>query len=92
MLFAWTNECKQAFQELKNRVCEDLILCHFDPIKQYFIETDFSDYVNAGVLSQMGDDGLLHLMAYFSRKMAPAKCHYKIYDKELLTIICCFEE
>ena len=73
-------------------MCEDLILCYFDPNKQYFIETDSSNYVNTGVLSQIDKDGLLHPVAYFSRKMAPAECHYKIYDKELLTIICCFEE
>ena len=87
MPFTWTTECEQAFQDLKNWVCEDPILCHFDPTKQYFVETDSSDYVNVGVLSQMGDDGLLHLVAYFLRRIAPAKCHYKIYDKELLTII-----
>ena len=53
---------------------------------------DFSDYVNANVLSQMKDDGLLHLMAYFLRRMAPAEYHYEIYDKEFLTIIQCFKE
>ena len=35
---------------------------------------------------------MLHLVAYFSRKMAPAKCDYKIYNKELLAIIRCFKE
>ena len=49
--FAWTTECKQAFQKLKDRVCEDLILCHFDLNKQCFVETDFSNYVNANMLS-----------------------------------------
>ena len=48
---------------------------------------DFSDYVNAGILSQMRDDSLLHPVAYFLRKMAFTKYHYKIYDKELLVII-----
>ena len=66
---------------------EDLILYYFDLTKQCFIETDSSDYVNASVLSQMGDDGLLHPMAYFLRRIAPAECYYKIYDKELLAII-----
>ena len=73
-------------------MCEDLILCHFDPTKQYFIETDSSDYVNTGMLSQVGDNGLLHPVAYFLKKMAPAECHYEIYDKEFLIIICCFKE
>ena len=92
MLFVWTTECKQAFQELKNWVCENLILCHFDLNKQCFIETDFSNYVNAGVLSQISEDGLLHPVAYFLKKIAPAECHYEIYDKEFLSIIWCFEE
>ena len=92
LLFAWTNECKQAFQKLKNWVWEDPILCHFDPTKQCFVETDSSDYVNTSMLSQMGNDGLLHPVAYFLRRMVLAECNYKIYDKKLLAIICCFKE
>ena len=92
MLFAWTIECKQAFQELKNWVYEDLILCHFNPNKQCFVETDSSDYVNAGILSQIDEDGLLHPMAYFLRRIVPAEYHYEIYDRELFAIIQYFEE
>ena len=73
-------------------MCENLILHYFDSNKQYFLETDFSDYMNAGVLLQMGEDGLLHPVVYFSRRMVLAECHYKIYDKELLAIIRCFEK
>ena len=90
--FALTNDCKRAFQELKNRVCEAPIFCHFDLTKQCFVETNLSNYINTDVLSQLDDKSVLHLAAYFSRKMAPAKCNYKIYDKELLAIIRCFEE
>ena len=73
-------------------MCEDLLLHYFDPNKQYFIEIDSSNYVNAGMLSQMGEDSLLHPVAYFLRRMAPAECYYKIYNKELLIIIYCFKE
>ena len=92
MPFAWTTKCKQTFQDLKNWVCKDLILCHFDPTKQCFVETDSFDYVNAGVLSQMDEDGLLHLVTYFSRRIAPTECHYEIYDKKLLAIIQYFKK
>ena len=44
------------------------------------------------MLSQLDDKDMLHPIAYFSRKMAPAKCNYKIYDKELFVIIWCFEK
>ena len=30
MFFQWTLECKKAFSELKQRVCEAFIFCHFD--------------------------------------------------------------
>ena len=49
--FVWADECKKAFWKLKNCVCKALIFCHFDPSKQYFVETNSSDYVNADVLS-----------------------------------------
>ena len=90
--FTWTLECKKRFQELKQCVCENLILYHFDPNKQCFLEIDSSDYVNAGVLSQISENSLLYPIAYFSRRMAPTKYHYEIYDKELFAIIWCFKE
>lgn len=54
------------------------------------METDASDFITAGVLSQMVD-GVLHPVAFFSRKMTPAECNYEIYDKELLAIVKSFE-
>ena len=90
--FAWIDGCKKAFQKLKNCVCKAFILCHFDLSKQCFMEIDLSNYVNAGILSQLDDKSVLHPIAYFSRKIAPAECNYKIYNKELLIIIRCFKE
>ena len=90
--FEWTPECEKAFSDLKQRVCEAPILWHFDPSEQCFVETNFSDYVNADVLSQPDNNGILYPVAYFSRRMSPAECNYEIYDKELLAIIWCFEE
>ena len=56
------------------------------------METDASDYVSAGILSQYGDDGILHPIAFFSKKHSPAECNYEIYDKELMAIVKAFEE
>jgi hypothetical protein len=56
------------------------------------LETDASDYVCAGVLSQYNNKGVLHPVAFYSKKMTLAECNYKIYDKELLAIILCLEE
>ena len=64
---------------------------HFDFDKDVIVETDASDYVSAGVLSQHGKDGILHPVAFFSTKHYPAECNYEIYDKELMAIIRAFE-
>jgi hypothetical protein len=51
------------------------------------VETDTSNLIITGVLSQYDDDNILHPVAYFSRKHSPAEINYEIYDKELLAII-----
>jgi transposase InsO family protein len=91
-VFDWSDKCQQAFQAVKDAVISAPILRHFDRTKTCYVECDASDFVTAGVLSQRDDDGVLHPVAFFSRKMAPAECNYEIYDKELLAIIRCFEE
>lgn len=65
---------------------------HFDPEKPVIIETDASDFVSAGILSQHDDNDTLRPVAYYSKKHSPAECNYEIYDKELLAVIRAFEE
>ena len=55
------------------------------------METDASDYVSAGILSQYYETGILHPIAFFSTRHTPAECNYKIYDKELMAIVQAFE-
>jgi hypothetical protein len=44
------------------------------------------------VLSQYGENGRLHPIAYRSRKFSTIEINYEIHDKELLAIIDTFEE
>ena len=90
--FEWGEECEAAFKELKHRFTLAPVLQYFDPDKEIIIETDASDYVLAGVMSQYDVDGILHPVAFFSKKLVPTECNYEIYDKELMAIIRCFEE
>jgi len=55
-------------------------------------ETDASDYVSAGVLSQWNDNGMLYPVVYFSKMYTPAECNYNIYLKELRAIVIAWEE
>jgi hypothetical protein len=64
----------------------------FDHDRDGVVETEASDSVSAGVLSQFEDEGVLHPVAFFSKKHSPAECNYDIYDKELMAIVRAFEE
>ena len=91
-IFKWDNACQQAFDKLKRKFVSYPIIQHFNPDKQTWLEVDSSDYVVGGAMSQMGDDGILRPVAFFSKKMSPQECNYEIYDKELLAIVRAFEE
>jgi hypothetical protein len=90
--FIWSDECSQSFETLKQAFTTAPIVRHFDYDREIIVETDASDYVSAGVLSQYDDEGILHPVAFFSKKHTPAECNYEIYDKELMAIIRAFEE
>jgi len=92
VLFVWGPEQQAAFDLLKNAFMSAPILRHFDYDREIIVETDASDYISVGILSQYDDEGILHPVAFYSKKYSPAECNYEIYDKELLAIVCVFEE
>ena len=73
-------------------VTEAPILTHYKQGLKTIVETDSSDYVNSGVLFQLGEDRLLYLVTFFPKNLNPTECNYDIYDKELLAIIQCFKQ
>ena len=68
------------------------VLAHFDLDKEILVESYASEYVSVGVMSQHDSNGILHPVAFFSKKYTPIEYNYEIYDKELMTIIRCFKE
>lgn len=87
MEFQWTQECQQAFTELKELFIIAPILAHFEEGRETVVETDSSGYATGAVLSQRQNDGRLAPCAYISQKLSPAEANYEIHDKELLAII-----
>ena len=63
--FQWDAEPQSAFDLLKDSFSSAPILAHFDPDQECVVETDASYYVSAGILSQYGDNAILHPVAYF---------------------------
>jgi hypothetical protein len=90
--FIWIESAQSAFDTLKAGLMTGPILRHFDPSKHGVVEADASDYALGAIFSQYDDEGLLHPVAFYSRKLLPAEMNYQIYDKELLAIICAFKQ
>ena len=82
---------QQACETLKSTFTTAPVLHHFDPAREITLETDASNLVSAGILSQPDDEGILHPVAFYSKKHSPVECGYPIYDKELLAIVMAFK-
>ena len=96
-------KARSAFNRLRLAFTKAPILQYFDPEYYIRIKTNTSGYVIGGVLSQLASgtspDGVVikanlgqwYLVAFFSRKMIPAKTQYKTHDGELLAIVEAFK-
>lgn len=63
------------------------MLAQPDPSCQFIVEVDALDLGEGAVLSQRAkEDNKLHLCAFFSRKLSPAKRNYDIGNRELLAV------
>ncbi|KAF8751601.1 hypothetical protein RHS01_08304 [Rhizoctonia solani] len=87
----WGPKEQEAFQGLKDAITNAPVLCHADPDKPYFLETDASGAALGSILSQRQEDGRLHPLGFLSESFKGAEQNYDTHDKELLAIIRSFE-
>jgi len=83
----WSDDALAAFKELKSSFASAPALAIFNPDKTCYVESDTSDFAIGAVLSQYGDDGFLHPVAFHARQLIPAEINYDTHDKELLGIV-----
>lgn len=85
--FDWNADCQRAFEDLKDRLLNAPVLAHFSHEKPTRVETDASQGVVAGVLTQQQSNGGWHPVAFYSETMQGAEHNYHIHDKELLAVV-----
>jgi len=83
----WSHKQQEAFETLKKAMIMEPILQHFDPKRPVTIETDATDYSIGAICSQPDEKGILHPVAYYTRKLKDPERNYDIHDKELLAIV-----
>lgn len=86
--FHWNTEAQEAFNLLRELLCEEPILQFPDFKREFILTTDASNYAIGGVLSQgiLGQDLPI---SYASRIMNSAEKNYSTIEKELLAITYC---
>lgn len=90
--FQWVEAQQIAFDSLKRMFCEAPVLGIYNPEISITLETDASDYAIGACISQPDEQGRLHPIAFYSRKMTPPELNYDVHDKELLAIVTAFKE
>ncbi|CAF4895233.1 unnamed protein product [Pieris macdunnoughi] len=84
--FTWDGECEDAFNELKNRLCETPILGYPDQDGEYVVDTDASGIGIGGVLSQVKGEHE-QVIAYFSKSLSKPERNYCVTRRELLAVV-----
>ncbi|KAG8187159.1 hypothetical protein JTE90_020036 [Oedothorax gibbosus] len=79
----WTKECEEAFDKLKNCLCNYPVLYSPDYQKPFIVETDASDQGMGVVLSQLADNETeKHPIIYLSKKFTSVEKRYSVSEKE----------
>jgi hypothetical protein len=84
--FSWRQEHDRAFQLLKSKLCSYPVLRYPDFKKPFVIFADASRTGLGAVLSQEGEDGIQHPIAFASRSLAAAETRYAVTELEGLGV------
>ena len=86
--FTFSDKERGAFNTLKVAFTKAPVLQYPDQDREFWLETDASEFAVGGVLSVKGDDNDFHPVAYMAHEsMTPPERNYPIHDKEMLAII-----
>src|SRR5882762_6416018 len=76
----WEEREQLAFEQLKQRFMEAPVLIQPNPFAPFQLECDALKKACGAVLSQKGDNGLWHPVAFMSKSFIEAEQNYDIYD------------
>ena len=85
--WGWTQDCKEAFQKLKEALLNSPLLAYYDPNQPVRLAVDASSYGLGAVLSHVSDDGEERPIAYASRTLSSSEQNYALIEKEELAIV-----
>lgn len=82
--FSWDTTCQLSSEKLKEAFTSAPILKPFDWTKNVILETDASEYVSAGILSQHDKNEILHPVSLKNTPLLNVSTRYTIKNYSLL--------
>ena len=79
--WSWTDECQDAFVQLKERLVTLPTLRMFDLNKEFILYTDASGYALGAILAQKDESNVEYVVGYASRILKNAELNYGITEK-----------
>ena len=83
----WSDECKKAFQEAKDKLTSSQLLTHYDPRLTLKMAADASAYGVGAVISHILPNGEERPIAFASRTLTSAESNYAQIEKEALALV-----
>ena len=85
--FEWTDKCNEAWLKIKHMLANSPVLAHADFNKEFTLITDASSFAVGGILTQKGDDGILHPICYGSTVLSEAQRKWSTVQRELYSLV-----
>ena len=85
----WKPVHDEAVKRMKEALCSAPVVAIANPSLPYILEVDASEDAVGGILSQKHEDGVKHVIEYFSKRTGPAQERYFPYKLEMLALITC---
>ena len=83
----WTEECSQAFAQVKKNLTSAPVLTHYDPDLPINLAADASAYGVGAVIAHVFPDGTERPIAYASRSLTSSERNYAQIEREALSLV-----
>lgn len=87
MQFRWSKECQVAFENSKSLLSNAPVVKVPDFSSPFSLEIDASGLGVGAVLTQQDAEGLVHPVAYYSKKFNACQQHYSTIEQETLPLL-----
>ena len=85
--FVWNEECQKAFDTLKNKIADDVVLMYPNFYKEFILSTDASDTAIGCCLSQYDSKNNLRPVSFAGRSLTQSESKMSVSIKEIIAVV-----